>query len=41
MGTYFKKFSSKSKAMKYEYLLKNNYKLRQKIKYENFNFTSI
>ncbi len=38
---FFKKFSSKSKAMKYEYLLKNNYKLRQKIKYENFNTSSI
>ena len=29
---YYKKYDSKSKAMKNEYILKKNYKLRQKIK---------
>lgn len=29
---YKKKFSSKSEALKYEYFLKKNYKLRKKIK---------
>ena len=30
---YYKKFSSKSLAMKYEYSLKKNYKLRSKLKF--------
>ena len=43
---YYKKFNSKMKALKEEYKLKKNYKLRSKIKdnyikNENFNFTSI
>ena len=43
---YFKSFNSKSKAMKEEYKLKKNYKLRSKIKKnylqnENFNTASI
>ena len=43
---YFKCFSTKSKAMKEEYKLKKNYKLRSKIKNnylqnENFNSTAV
>ena len=38
---YYKKYKSKSEAMKYEYKLKKNYILRNKIKNENFNFTTI
>ena len=43
---YYKKFNSKMKALKEEYKLKKDYKLRSKIKdnyikNENFNFTSI
>ena len=29
---YYKKYDSRSNAMKYEYLLKKNYKLRKKLK---------
>ena len=29
---YYKKYDSRSKAMKYEYVLKKNYKLRKKLK---------
>ena len=32
---YFKKFSSKNLAMKYEYLLKKNRKIRNLIKFKN------
>ena len=32
---YYKRYISKSKAMREEYLLKKNYKLRNKIKIEN------
>ena len=38
---YYKKYKSKSEAMKYEYKLKKNYILRNKIKNENFNLTTI
>jgi putative endonuclease len=43
---YYKKFNSKKRALKEEYKLKKNYKLRSKIKNnyiknENFNFTSL
>ena len=43
---YYKKFNSKIKALREEYKLKRNYKLRSKIKNnyiknENFNFTSL
>ncbi len=43
---YYKKFSSKMKALKEEYKLKKNYKLRSKIKQnyiknENFSFTTL
>ena len=38
---YYKKYKSKNEAMKYEYKLKKNYILRNKIKNENFNFTTI
>ena len=43
---YLKKYNSKSKAMKAEYILKKNYKFRLKlkkkfIKDENFNITSL
>ena len=43
---YYKKFNSKIKALKEEYKLKKNYKLRSKIKNnyiknENFNFTTL
>ncbi len=44
---YKKRFSSKKKAMKEEYILKNNYKFRKFLKYkylkknENSNFTSV
>ena len=34
---YFKKFASKNLAMKYEYLLKKNRKMRNLIKLENMN----
>ena len=34
---YYKKYKSKNEAMKYEYKLKKNYILRNKIKNENFN----
>ena len=43
---YYKKFNSKKRALKEEYKLKKNYKLRSKIKNnyiknENFNFTTL
>ena len=38
---YYKKYKSKNEAMIYEYKLKKNYILRNKIKNENFNFTTI
>ena len=38
---YYKKYKSKNEAMKYEYKIKKNYILRNKIKNENFNFTTI
>ena len=44
---YKKKFNSKNKALSYEYKLKNDRNLRNKLKYnflknnENFNFTTI
>ena len=38
---YYKKYKSKSEAMKYEYKLKKNYILRNKIKNENFNLITI
>lgn len=38
---YYKKYKSKNEAMKYEYKLKKNHILRNKIKNENFNFTTI
>ena len=43
---YYKKFNSKIKALKEEYKLKKNYKLRSKIKQnyiknENFSFTTL
>ena len=38
---YKEKFKSKSKAISREYYIKNNRVLRNKIKYENFNITSL
>tara|TARA_A100001015_G_C14369176_1_gene473514 strand:- start:46 stop:291 length:246 start_codon:yes stop_codon:yes gene_type:complete len=38
---YKEKFNSKSKAISREYYIKNNRALRNKIKYENFNITSL
>ena len=38
---YKEKFKSKSEAISREYYIKNNRTLRNKIKNENFNFTSI
>ena len=38
---YYKKYKNKNEAMKNEYKLKKNYILRNKIKNENFNFTTI
>ena len=38
---YKEKFNSKSKAISREYYIKNNRVLRNKIKYENFNITSL
>ena len=37
---YYKKFKNKNEAMINEYKLKKNYKLRNKIKNENFNLTT-
>ena len=38
---YKEKFNSKKKAISREYYIKNNRVLRNKIKYENFNITSL
>ena len=38
---YYKKFKNKNDAMINEYKLKKNYTLRNKIKNENFNLTTI
>ena len=38
---YYKKYNNKNVAMKNEYKLKKNYILRNKIKNENFNLTTI
>ena len=38
---YYKEYKNKNEAMKNEYKLKKNYILRNKIKNENFNFTTI
>ena len=38
---YKEKFNSKRKAISREYYIKNNRVLRNKIKYENFNITSL
>ncbi len=38
---YYKKYKNKNEAMKNEYKLKKNYILRNKIKNENFNLTTI
>ena len=38
---YYEKYKTKVQAMKKEYTLKKNYYLRNKIKNENFNFTTI
>ena len=38
---YYKKYKNKNIAMKNEYKLKKNYILRNKIKNENFNLTTI
>ena len=38
---YKEKFSSKKEAISREYYIKNNRTLRNRIKYENFNITSL
>ena len=38
---YYKEYKNKNEAMKNEYKLKKNYILRNKIKNENFNITTI
>ena len=38
---YYKEYKNKNEAMKNEYKLKKNYILRNKIKNENFNLTTI